>query len=124
MNAAFAAHTALFDCAVIDVLAGSRADRLGLVAQEEPRTVVARFTLTLCPPVVQQLLEQTVTQRQDTPLAALAIAYAQLHTGSINVTGFQIPCFRDTTPARIDRHRERPLARRVRRGQDRFQLAA
>ena len=95
MNAAFAAHTALFDCAVIDVLPGSCADRLGLVAQEEPRTVVARFTLTLCPSVVSQLLEQTVTQRQGAPLAALAIAYSHLHTGSINVAGFQIPCLRD-----------------------------
>jgi hypothetical protein len=52
MNAAFAAHTTLFDCAVIDLLSGGAADRLGLVAQEEPGNILAPFTLALCPPVI------------------------------------------------------------------------
>src|ERR1700751_2428569 len=96
MDAALAAHAALFDCTVIDLLRAAYTHRLTrCVAQEEPRTVMAGFALTLCPPVVLQLLEQTVTQRHDAPPAALAMAYSQLHPGSINIGGFQIPCFRD-----------------------------
>ena len=51
MNAAFVAHTALFQRAVIDVLPDVSAHRLTrLFAEEEPRAT--RFTLTLRLPVV------------------------------------------------------------------------
>src|SRR5467141_2335673 len=96
MNAALAPHAALFDSTVIDHLRTADTYRLTRsLAQEEPRTVMARFSLTLCSPVVHQLLEQTLTQGQDAPLRTLAIAYSQLHASSINGAGFQIPCFRD-----------------------------
>ena len=77
MNAAFAPHAALFDRAVIDLARAAETDRLTrCFAQEEPRTVLARLTLTLCPPVVHQLLEQTLTQGQDALLGTLALAYS------------------------------------------------
>src|SRR5215472_17475304 len=96
MDAAFVPHTALFDGAVKDVLSTSCADRFGSVTQKEPRNIISPFTLTLRPPVVAQLLEQTVTQWQDTLLATLALANSQLHPGSVNVSGLQMPCFRQS----------------------------
>ena len=77
MNAALAPDAALFDSTVIDHLRTADTYRLTRsLAQEEPRTVMARFSLTLCSPVVHQLLEQTLTQGQDAPLRTLAIAYS------------------------------------------------
>jgi hypothetical protein len=52
MNAAFVAHTALFDRAVKDVLSAGCADRFGSVTQKEPRNIMSPFTLTLRPQVV------------------------------------------------------------------------
>jgi len=53
MNAAFVAHTALFQRAVIDVLPGVCTHRLTrFFAEEERRAVMTRFTLTLRSPVV------------------------------------------------------------------------
>jgi hypothetical protein len=52
-NAAFVTHTALFQRAVIDVLPGVCTHRLTrFFAEEEPRAVMTRFTLTLRSPVV------------------------------------------------------------------------
>src|ERR1700747_858305 len=68
MDAAFVPYTALFDGAVKDVLSAGCADRFASVTQEEPRNIISPFTLPLRPPVVSQLLEQTVTQWQDTLL--------------------------------------------------------
>src|ERR1700756_3342621 len=57
MDAPLAPHAALFDCTVIDLLRAAYTHRLTrCVAQEEPRTVMAGFALTPCPPVVLQLL--------------------------------------------------------------------
>jgi hypothetical protein len=61
MNAAFVPHAALFDRAIKDVLAAGRTNRFGSVTQKEPRYIMSPFTLALRPPVVSQLLEQTVT---------------------------------------------------------------
>jgi hypothetical protein len=53
MDAALASHTALFQRAVIDVLLGVSTHRFArFFAEEEPRTVMTRFTLTLRSPVV------------------------------------------------------------------------
>src|SRR5262249_44206272 len=123
MDAAFVAHTALFDGAVENVLSAGCADRFGSVTQKEPRNIISPFTLTLRPPVVSQLLEQTVTQWQDALLAALALADSQLHPGSVNVSGLQMPCFRQSESAAINGHQKRPVARLTRRAQDRFHLA-
>ena len=72
MNAALAPHAALLDSTVIDLLRAAETHRLTRsFAEEEPRTVMACFSLTLCSPVVHQLLEQTLTQRQDAPLRTL-----------------------------------------------------
>src|SRR5271165_933280 len=58
----------VIDSTVIDHLRTADTYRLTRsLAQEEPRTVMARFSLTLCSPVVHQLLEQTLTQGQDAP---------------------------------------------------------
>ena len=74
MNAALAPHAALLDSTVIDLLRAAETHRLTRsFAEEEPRTVMARFSLTLCSPVVHQLLEQTLTQRQDAPLRTLCV---------------------------------------------------
>src|SRR5260370_1071992 len=61
MNAALALHAALLDSTVIDVLRAAETHRLTRsFAEEEPRTVMASFSLTLCSPVVHQLLDQMV----------------------------------------------------------------
>jgi hypothetical protein len=73
MNAAFVPHTAFFDRAVKDVLTAGCTDRFAPVTQKEPRNIVAPFTLTLRPPVVSQLLEQTLTQWQYALLATLCV---------------------------------------------------
>src|ERR1700693_1637739 len=73
MNASFVPHTALFDRAVKDVLTAGCADRFAPVTQKEPRNIVAPFTSTLRPPVVSQLLEQTLTQWQYALLAPLPL---------------------------------------------------
>jgi hypothetical protein len=53
MNAAFEAHTALFQRAVIDVLPGISTHRLTrFFAEKEPRAVMTRLTLALRSPVV------------------------------------------------------------------------
>src|SRR6201982_1160386 len=123
MDAAFVPYTALFDGAVKDVLSAGCADRFASVTQEEPRNIISPFTLPLRPPVVSQLLEQTVTQWQDTLLAALALANSQLHPGSVNVSRLKMPCFRQSESAGINGHQKRPGARLARRAQDRFPLA-
>src|SRR6202022_1257632 len=104
MNAAFVAHAALFDRAIKDVLAAGCADGFGPVTQKEPRNIMPPFTLALRPPIVSQLLEQTVTQWQDALLATLALANSQLHPGSVNVIGLQMPCFGQSQSAGINRH--------------------
>jgi hypothetical protein len=48
-------------------------ERVRLRYPSNPRS---RVSLTLCSPVVHQLLEQTLTQRQDAPLRTLSIAYS------------------------------------------------
>src|SRR2546423_3280604 len=111
MDAALVPHAALFNRAVIDFLCGGCTQRLiRLLAQEEPRTVLTRLTLPLRSPVSLQLLEQTLTQGQDALLAALTMAYAQLHAGSVNVAGLQLPCFRESKSTSIHRHQERSVA--------------
>src|ERR1700732_1056395 len=68
MNATLAPYPALLDSMVIDQLRTADTHRLTRsCAEEKPRTVMASFSLTLCSPVVHQLLEQTLTQRQDAP---------------------------------------------------------
>src|SRR5215510_13198148 len=125
MDAALAPHTALFQRAVIDVLPDVSTHRLTrLFAEEEPRAVMTRFTLTLRSPVVYELFEQTFAQRQNASLGSLAVAYSQLHTGAVDVAGLELCGLRNSQPAAIDGHQEHPVARLSGRSQDRFDLAA
>ena len=124
MDAAFAAHPALFHGAVIDVLAGGFVEvRIGLGAQEQPGTIMTRTVGALGTPTVFEFLKQARTQGQDPFLGALAVADVQLHAGPINVGGLEVDGFGQAQPGGIDGHEEGAVARLSGGGQERFQLA-
>ena len=45
-----------------------------------------------------------IVSEYNTPTGAEIIAYSQLHPGSVNVIGLQMPCFRQSQSAGINRH--------------------
>jgi len=72
MDSGFAAHAALFDGAVIDVLPGALANSLaGSSTQEQVGTVVAWFAGALLHPVGAKFLEQARAQWQDALLSIM-----------------------------------------------------
>jgi hypothetical protein len=75
MNAAFEAHTALFQRAVIDVLPGISTHRLTrFFAENEPPAVMTRLTLTLRSPVVTNSLNKRSLNGRTRPSQRLRVA--------------------------------------------------
>src|ERR1700726_871420 len=58
------------------------------------------------------------------PLGSFAVAYSQLHTGTVDVAGLKLCGLRNSQPAAINCHQERPVARLSGRRQDRFDFTA
>ena len=125
MDPAFAAHAALFDGAVIDILSGRLVDGLvGFGPEKQPRRIMAGAFGALGQPVIVELLEQARAQGQDTFLAAFAMAHAQLHEGTVDVGGLEGDGFGEAEAGGIRGHEEGAIAGLKRGTEDGLQFGA